>query len=99
MCNAWLLLTRQAPDGARAHTGYAYGPLRAAERLLPKGSPPSSTIALHHPQGLVLQPPKARSAVAGPTNLAPQQYAHEASAHGVKQPTGRGTSTHHQLTQ
>lgn len=36
MCNAWLLLTRQGPDGARAHTGYAYGPLRAAERLVPK---------------------------------------------------------------
>ena len=29
MCDAWLLLSRHCPDGARAHTGYAYGPVAA----------------------------------------------------------------------
>ena len=49
MCDAWLLRPRHGPDGARAHTGYAYGHSAGAE-LRPK---PRCTPQL----GLALRPP------------------------------------------
>jgi hypothetical protein len=57
MCHAWLLRSRHGPDGARAHTGYAYGHSARAE-LRPK---PRCT----HKLGLALGPPSRRSAARG----------------------------------
>jgi hypothetical protein len=57
MCHAWLLRSRHGPDGARAHTGYAYGHSARAE-LRPR---PRCT----HKLGLALGPPSRRSAARG----------------------------------
>jgi len=53
MCDAWLLLTHHGPDGARAHTGYAYGSMAACvqpvKALKHPTASPCSTAALNTP--------------------------------------------------
>lgn len=83
MCNAWLLQPRHGPDGARAHTGYAYG--HSVE--------PRSGAASASRRGRSTSPTGPRSAAtsrgshrSGSRAFVPQQYAHESSAHGVTRP-------------
>lgn len=79
MCDAWLLLTRHGPDGARAHTGYAYGSM--ARACNPEGrSNPT-------PRALLLQPPEERrNARRRSDALGSRTYAHAESAHEVTRP-------------
>lgn len=80
MCDAWLLLTRHGPDGARAHTGYAYGSM--ARACNPEGrSNPT-------PRALLLQPPEERRNAprSEAVPLGSRTYAHAESAHEVTRP-------------
>ena len=81
LCNAWLLRSRQGPDGARAHTGYAYGhmPVRSNPRALDERAGPWSTAAVRRP---------SRSPEGSRDRLdCSQPYAHGESAHEVTRPS------------
>ncbi len=79
MCDAWLLLTRHGPDGARAHTGYAYGSMARACNPEERSNPT--------PRALFLQPPEEhRNARRRSAALGSRTYAHAESAHEVTRP-------------
>ena len=71
MCNAWLLQTRHCPDGARAHTGYAYGPLDERSGC-PRQHPPRPLLCSRLPDRTL-----------GALVRCSQPYAHGEDAHEV----------------
>jgi hypothetical protein len=78
MCHAWLLLTRHGPDGARAHTGYAYGRMQRPERrglgALNDHARPCSAVAGRSPP----RAPRCRD-----SERISRPYAQRESAHEV----------------
>ena len=82
MCNAWLLLPRHGPDGARAHIGYAYGHT-AAKELRRAGA----RRARRRRRALFSGRPRAQLGGEPPHHARlSQPYAHGAGAHEVTRP-------------
>lgn len=72
MCDAWLLQPRHGPDGARVHTGYAYG--TTGRRVQPEGAQTPAPPLLYSRRP---EPVHAR------VPALPQPYAHQFGAREV----------------